>query len=83
MKRRLMVATRVKNRDDHEVGIGEQPFFGFSTSGFRSESDRTEVLISSDAAKMIPAYARKGGYFVFGEDLLTRFDAYHARPLML
>jgi hypothetical protein len=78
-----VIATRVKNGDDHEVGIGEQPFFGFGTGSFRGASDCPKVLISSDAAKMIPAYAREGGYFVFGKDLLTRFDAYHALPLML
>jgi hypothetical protein len=83
MKRGLMIATRVKNRENHEVGISEQPLFGFGTGSFRSAGDCAQMLISREAAKMIQAYARQGRYFVFGEDLLARLDAYHTRPLML
>jgi hypothetical protein len=72
-----MIATRMKNRDNHEVGISEQPLFGFGASSFRSAGDCAQMLISSEAAKMVQAYARQGGYFVFCEDLLTRFDTYH------
>jgi hypothetical protein len=78
-----MIATRVKNRDNHEVGISKQPLFGFGTGGFRSAGDGAQMLVSSEAAKMIQAYTRQGRYFVFGEDFLARFDAYHVRPLLL
>jgi hypothetical protein len=82
-KRRLVIATRVKNRQNHQVGIGEQPFFGFGTGGFRGTGDSAEMLISRDAPKMVQAYAREGRYFGIGEDLLARLDAYHSRPLSL
>jgi hypothetical protein len=78
-----MIATRVKNRENHEVGISEQPLFGFGTGGFRGAGDCTQVLITREAAKMVQAYARQSRYFVFGEDLLTGLDAYHSRPLVL
>lgn len=81
MKRGLMIATRMKNSDNQEVGIREQPLFGFCASRFGSSGDGTQMLVSGEAAKMVQAYAREGGYFVFGEDLLARFDAYHSRPL--
>jgi hypothetical protein len=76
-----MIAARVKNRENHKVGIGEQPLFGFGSGGFRSAGDRTQMLVSRDAAKMVQAYARQGRYFSFGEDLLARLYAYHSRPL--
>ena len=75
-----MVAARLKNRENHEVGIGEQPLFSFGAGGFRSAGDRAQVLISRDAPKMVQAYARQGRYFRIGEDLLARLDAYHGQP---
>jgi hypothetical protein len=83
VKRGLVIATRVKNRQNHQVGIGEQPFFGFGTGRFRGTGDCAEMLISRDAPKMVQAYAREGRYFGIGEDLLARLDAYHSRPLSL
>lgn len=78
-----MIATWVKNGENHEIGIGEQPLFGFGASGFGGTGDRTQMLVSRDTAKMVQAYARQGRYFGFGEDLLARLDAYHERPLIL
>jgi hypothetical protein len=78
-----MIATWVKNCENHEIGIGEQPLFGFGASGFGGTGDRTQMLVSRDTAKMVQANARQGAYFSFGEDLLARFDAYHALPLVL
>jgi hypothetical protein len=76
-----MIATRMKNCDNQEVGIREQPLFSFGACRFGSSGNGTQMLVSSEAAKMIEAYARQRGYFVFGEDLLARLDAYHSRPL--
>ena len=81
MKGGLMIATRMKNCDNQEVGIREQPLFGFGASGFGGTGDRTQMLVSRDTAKMVQAYARQGRYFGFGEDLLARLDTYHSRPL--
>jgi hypothetical protein len=78
-----MVAARLKNRENHEVGIGEQPLFSFGAGGFRSAGDRAQVLISRDTAKMVQAYTRQGRYFGFGEGLLAGLDAHHAFPLSL
>ncbi len=44
-----MLATRVKNSQDHQVGIGEQPFFGLRTSGLRSASEKSKVLTARKA----------------------------------
>ena len=81
MKGGLMIATRMKNCDNQEVGIREQPLFGFGACRFGGSGDGTQMLVPSEAAKMIEAYARQSGYFVFGEDLLAGLDAYHRRPL--
>ena len=78
-----MVAARVQNSENHEVGIGEQPPFGFGAGGFRGAGDRAEMPISREAAKVVQAYARQARHFDFSEDLLARLYAYHARPLML
>jgi hypothetical protein len=78
-----MIATWMEYRENHEVGISEQPLFGFGTSSFGGAGNRTQMLVSRDAAKMVQANARQGRYFDFGEDLLARFDAYHALPLVL
>jgi hypothetical protein len=76
-----MIATRMKNSDNQEVGIREQPLLGFGACRFGRSGDGTQMLVSSEPTKMVQAYAGQGGYFVFGEDLLARFDAYHSRPL--
>jgi len=75
-----MIAARVNDGQDHQVGIGEQPLFGLCTSSFSSAGDRAQVLISRDAPKMVQAYARQGRYFRIGEDLLAGLDAYHGQP---
>lgn len=74
-----MIATRMKNGDDHEVRIREQPLFGFGACRFGSSGDCAQVLVSSEPAKMVQADARQGGHFVFGEDLLARLNTYHSR----
>jgi hypothetical protein len=76
-----MIATRVKDRDNHEIGIGEQPLLSFGAGSFGSAGNRAQMFVPGESTKMVQAYARESRYFVFGEDLLTRFYAYHVRVL--
>jgi len=69
-----MLATRVKNSQDHQVGIGEQPFFGLCPSGLRSTSNETEVLAAREALEVIQTDSREPGDFIRGEQLLAGFD---------
>jgi hypothetical protein len=69
-----MLATRVQDCQDHQVGIGEQPFFGLCPSGLRSASDKSEVLTSRKALEVIQADSREPGDFVRGKELLAGFD---------
>jgi len=69
-----MLATRVKNSQDHQVGIGEQPFFGLRTSGLRSASEKPEVLTARKALEVIQADSREPGDFIRGKELLAGFD---------
>ena len=69
-----MLAARVKDGQDHQVGIGEQPFFGLRTSGLRSASNEAEVLAARKALEVIEADSREPGDFIRGEELLAGFD---------
>ncbi len=66
-----MLAARVKNREDHQVGIGEQPLFGLSTRGLRSACEKSEVLTPSKTLQVIEADAGEPGDFVRREQFLT------------
>jgi hypothetical protein len=69
-----MLATRVKNSQDHQVGIGEEPFFGLCTSGLRSASKKSKVLAARKALEVIQADSCEPGDFIRGKELLAGFD---------
>jgi hypothetical protein len=62
--RGLVLATRVEHGQNHQVGIGEQPFFSLRTGGLRSARERTEVLAAREALEMLQANSRKPGDFI-------------------
>jgi hypothetical protein len=69
-----MLATSVKNSQDHQVGIGEQPFFGLRSSSFCGASEKPEVLTTRKALEVIQADSREPGDFIRGKELLAGFD---------
>jgi hypothetical protein len=70
-----MLAARVKDRQDHQVGIGEQPFFGLRSGSFCGASEKTKVLAARKALEMIQADSREPGDFIRGKELLAGFDS--------
>jgi hypothetical protein len=69
-----MLAARVKDRQNHQVRIGEQPFFGLRSGSFCGASDKSEVLAARKALEVIQANSRKPGDFIRGKELLAGFD---------
>lgn len=72
-----MVATRVKNAQDHQVGIREEPLLGLSTGRFRSLGEETEMFATGQRLKVRKTDAREPRDFLGGEQLLAGFDRDH------
>src|SRR5215472_1939795 len=77
----LVLAARLKDRKNHQVGIGKKPLFSFGAGGLGGARDHAKVLVSGDAVKMIEANAGQSRYFIFGEEFLTATDSHHGVPL--
>jgi hypothetical protein len=73
----LMLAARVQNREDHEIRIREKQLFGARTGGLGRAGQFAEVPIAGQSAEMVQANSGQAGNFVFGEELLARFDSHH------
>ena len=71
----LVLAARVKNSQDHQIGIGEQPFFGLRPSSFCGASDKSEVLAARKALQVIQADSGEPGDLIRGKELLAGFDS--------
>jgi hypothetical protein len=69
-----VLATRIKNSQDHQVGIGEQPFFGLRSGSFCGASEESEVLAARKALEVIKADSREPGDFIRSKELLAGFD---------
>jgi hypothetical protein len=76
-RRSLVIAARLQDGDDHQVGVGEEPLFGFDAGGFRGAGDGAEVFVPGQTAQMIRADPGQSYDFVFGEDFLAGFNAHH------
>lgn len=72
-----MLATGLKYGENHQIRVREEPLFGFGASGLGNARQSAQVLISGEASQVIQTDAGEGGDFVFGKDLLARFDSYH------
>ncbi len=69
-----MLATRVKNSQDHQVGIGEQPLFGLRPGSLCGASEKSKVLAARKALEVIQADSREPGDFIRSKELLAGFD---------
>jgi hypothetical protein len=70
----LVLAAVVKNGQNHQVGIGEQPFFGLRTGGLRSPSKESEVLAAGKALEVVNADSREPRDFICRKQLLAGLD---------
>src|SRR6185437_3275350 len=77
MRGRLVLAARLKDRNDHQFRVGEEPPSGVSASRFSGVGQSSEMLVASQAAQMLNADARQVGDFIFGENFLARLDSDH------
>jgi len=69
-----MLAARVEHGQDHQVGIGEQPFLRLRSGGLRSASNKPEVLAARKALEVVEADSGEPGNLIRGEELLAGFD---------
>lgn len=70
----------MKEREDHDIGGGEQELLGLVAGGFRSASDKAEVAATCKLLQLVEAYAREGGDLVSGKNLLTGLNLNHGTP---
>ena len=75
-----MVTARNKDRENHQVGVREQPAFSLLSGSFRHARTGAKVLAAGNAVEMFAADAGQTGDFFFGEDFLTRLDGDHFNP---
>jgi hypothetical protein len=76
-RKKLVLAAGMQNREDHQVGIREEPLLSADAGGFRGASEFSKVLVMGEGAQVIEANPSEAGYFVLGERLLARLDANH------
>ena len=50
-----MLAARMQNREDHQVGIREQPLLGFGARGLGYPGKFAEVLVVCEGAQVVEA----------------------------
>ena len=74
-----MLAAREQNGEDHQVRIREEPLLRTRACRFGRADELSEVLVLGEGVQMIEADPREARHFVFGENLLARFDRDH-RP---
>jgi hypothetical protein len=71
-----------QDRQDHQIRIREEQLFRFSACGFGSPGNETQMPASCKIPKMLEANASQAGDFIFGEELLARFDGDHAHAFL-
>jgi hypothetical protein len=74
---RLVFAARMQHMQDHQLGLREQPLFGFRAGGFSGTDDAAEVLELRNVPEMIETDAGQNTDFVFGEYFLAELDSHH------
>jgi hypothetical protein len=67
----------MKDRENHQVGIGEQPFLGLDAGGFGRARKASKMLILGEGAHMILTDARQARNLVHREEFLARLDSDH------
>lgn len=76
--RRLVLATLVQSRQDHQVRKREQPLVSLPTRRRCRARDKSDMPSARETVEMLEADAREGGSFHVREDLLARLDFDHA-----
>jgi hypothetical protein len=72
-----VLAARVKDGDDRQIGVREEPIVGSGAGRFGNRSRRPEVLVSGQTSEMLAADSGEAGCLFLGEDLLARPDSDH------
>jgi hypothetical protein len=72
----------MQNRENHQVGIREEPLLGSGASGFGRTGELAEVLGERQGAQVVEADSGEPDYFVLGEKLLARSYPDHSCRLL-
>src|SRR5882757_137757 len=75
---KLVLAARMQNREDHQIGIREKPLFGFGASGFGYPGKLAEMLVESESAQVVEADSGKPDHLVLGKELLAGLYPNHS-----
>ena len=76
-----MLAAWVKDGQNHQIRIREQPLLGFRAGSLSHARQSSEVFILGHRAEVIQADARQARNLVFGEEFLARLDSDHVYRL--
>ena len=75
-------ATRLKNAENRQVRLSEEPTFG-TLPGYERATNRSDVLLLREIPQMCRADSRDTGSFGFGEESLTELDRGHNGFLLI
>jgi hypothetical protein len=70
-------AARVKNGQNHQVRVREEPLFGFRSCGLGCARKSSQVAVSREASEMVQADPGQVRDFFFREEFLARLDSDH------
>jgi hypothetical protein len=76
----LVVTTRNKDCEDHQVGVREQQAACLVPANPRGARQGTQVFAAGQVAQMFAADAGQAGDLFLGEDFLTRLDGDQCGP---
>jgi len=66
-----MLAARMQNREDHQIGIREKPLLGFGAGSFGYPGKLAKVLVECQGAQVVEADPGEPDHLVLGKELLA------------
>jgi hypothetical protein len=76
-----VLAAWVKDGENHQIRIREQPLLGFCAGSFGYARQSSEVFILGHRAEVVQANPCQARNLVFGEEFLARLDSDHVSRL--
>lgn len=75
---KLVLAARMQDREDHQIGIREKPLLGFGARGGGYPGKLAKVLVECESAQVVQADSREPDHLVLGKELLAGLDPNHS-----
>jgi hypothetical protein len=76
-----VLAARMQNRENHQIGIREKPLLGSGSRGFGRPGKLAEMLVECESAQVVEADSGEPDHLVLGKELLARLYPNHSRSL--